>query len=56
MPDGNHHGFVSELTTIQKDILEVLEVPFGCFSYDYLFNTSQALKHEADFGTETNPQ
>ena len=40
MPDGNHHGFVSELTTIQKDILEVLEVPFGCFSYDYLFNTS----------------
>jgi transposase len=39
MPDGNHYGFVSQLTDIQKDILTVLEVPFECFSYDYMFNT-----------------
>jgi hypothetical protein len=39
MPDGSHYGFVSELTDIQKDILKVLEIPFECFSYGYLFNT-----------------
>ena len=39
IPDGNNYGFVSELTDLQKDILEVLEVPFECFSYDYIFDT-----------------
>lgn len=39
MPDGANYGFVSQLTDLQKDILQVLEVPFECFSYDYLFNT-----------------
>lgn len=39
MPDGSKYGFVSDLTEIQKDILQVLEVPFECFSYDYIFNT-----------------
>ncbi len=37
---GNTYGFVSELTQVQKDILEVLEVPFECFTYGYLFDTS----------------
>ena len=39
MPDGSHYGFVSELTDVQKDILSVVEVPFECFSYSYIFDT-----------------
>ena len=27
LPDGNTNGFVSELNTLQRDILDVLEVP-----------------------------
>jgi transposase len=39
LPDGNRYGFVSELTPLQEDILTILEVPFVCFSYEYLFDT-----------------
>ena len=37
LPDGKSCGFISELTPLQKDILNILEVPDRCFSYDYLF-------------------
>lgn len=40
MQDGSTCGFVSELNTIQSDILSVLEVPAKCFSFQYLFNSS----------------
>lgn len=40
LDNGNTYGFVSELTEVQKDILEILEVPFECFTYEYLFDTS----------------
>ena len=40
LPDGNKYGFISELNTLQKDILEILEVPEECFSFQYLFDTS----------------
>ena len=39
LPDGNHYGFISELTDLQEDILSILEVPTQCFSYDYLFDS-----------------
>ena len=39
MPGGQVSGFVSELNPLQKDILNILEVPFECYSYEYLFNT-----------------
>jgi hypothetical protein len=29
LPDGNTYGFVSELNTLQRDILSVLEVPLN---------------------------
>jgi transposase len=32
--------FVSELNTLQRDILELLEVPLSCYTYEFLFNTS----------------
>lgn len=40
LPDGRTCGFVSELTPLQKDILEIMEVPADCFSYQSLFDTS----------------
>jgi transposase len=40
LPDGNHYGFVSELTALQQDILSILEVPNVCYSYGYLFDSS----------------
>jgi transposase len=40
LPDGKEYGFVSDLTALQKDILSILEVPEGCYTYEYLFNTS----------------
>ncbi len=40
LPDGATYGFVSELTDLQKDILEILDVPMECFTYGYLFNIS----------------
>ena len=39
-PDGNSCGFISDLTPLQKDILEIMEVPACFFSYKYLFDTS----------------
>lgn len=37
LPNGNCNGFVSELTELQKDILEILEMPASCFTYSSLF-------------------
>lgn len=31
--------FVSELNNLQKDILDILEVPLSCFTYNYLFGS-----------------
>lgn len=39
LPDGNCVYFVSELNELQKDILTILEVPFQCFTYAYLFDS-----------------
>ena len=40
LPDGNTYGFVSELNTLQRDILSVLEVPLNYYDYQYLFDSS----------------
>ena len=40
LSDGKIYGFVSELTKLQNDILDVLEVPAECYSFQYLFDTS----------------
>ena len=40
LPDGNTYGFVSELNTLQRDILAVLEVPIYYYDYRYLFDSS----------------
>jgi transposase len=40
LPDGNTYGFVSELNTLQHDILAVLEVPIYYYDYRYLFDSS----------------
>jgi transposase len=40
LPDGNTYGFVSELNTLQRDILSVLEVPLNYYEYQYLFDSS----------------
>jgi transposase len=40
MPGGSTYGFVSELNTLQREILEVLDVPVHCFSYNYLSDSS----------------
>jgi transposase len=40
LPDGNTYGFVSELNTLQQDILAVLEVPIYYYDYRYLFDSS----------------
>jgi transposase len=40
LPDGNIYGFVSELNTLQRDILSVLEVPLNYYEYQYLFDSS----------------
>lgn len=37
LQNGDVHHFVSELNDLQKDILDILEVPPPCFTYDYLF-------------------
>jgi transposase len=37
--DGSVHGFVSELTAFQKDILSILEVPSMYFTHGFLFDT-----------------
>jgi transposase len=43
--NGRYSGFVSKLTRLQKDILEILEVPVACFSYTHLFQSD--LKNRA---------
>jgi len=40
LPDGNTYGFVSELNTLQRDILAVLEVPIYYYDYRHLFDSS----------------
>ena len=40
LPDGNTYGFISELNTLQRDILSVLEVPLNYYDYQYLFDSS----------------
>jgi transposase len=40
MPDGSIYGFVSELNSLQREILLVLHVPESCFSYNYISNSS----------------
>jgi len=40
LADGKIYGFVSELTDLQHDILDILGVPGECFSFQYLFDTS----------------
>lgn len=40
MPSGEVSGFVSELNPLQKNILQILEIPLGFYRYEYLFNTS----------------
>ncbi len=37
LPGGNYSGFVSKLTDLQIEILEILEVPASCFTYSHLF-------------------
>ncbi len=39
LANGKSHGFVSELTELQKDILTLLNVPFKYFTYEYLFDS-----------------
>lgn len=40
LPDGSTHGFVSELSATQRDILALLEVPPSGFSYAALMDSS----------------
>lgn len=40
MPTGQQVGFVSKLTDVQQDILELLNIPNYYYSYEYLFNSS----------------
>ena len=41
LQNANIHYFVSELNDLQNQILEILEVPSLCFTYDYLFGGLQ---------------
>ena len=38
--NGDVQSFISELNELQKDILNILEVPQECYTYKYLFDTS----------------
>ncbi len=40
LPDGQSYGFVSQLNYLQQDILSILEVPFECYTYEYLFGNT----------------
>jgi transposase len=40
LPSGEKFGFVSKLTNIQKDILNVLGIPEHYFDYGFLFNST----------------
>ena len=39
IPGGEVSGFISELNPLQKDILQILEVPIEYYSYEYLFDS-----------------
>jgi transposase len=39
LANGKSHGFVSELTELQKDILSLLDVPPKYFTYEFLFGS-----------------
>jgi transposase len=39
LPDGHHYTFISELTELQHDILNILEVPIACFTVHHLFDS-----------------
>jgi len=39
LPGGEVAGFVSELNPLQKNILDILEIPVECYTYEYLFDT-----------------
>jgi hypothetical protein len=38
--DGSVHGFISQLTSSQKNILAIVEVSTDYFSHGFLFDTS----------------
>lgn len=40
LPDGTTWGFISELTSLQKDILSILEVPLEYYDFRTLFDSS----------------
>jgi len=40
LPDEKTYGFVSTLNPLQEDILNLLEVPTHCYSYNYVTNTN----------------
>jgi transposase len=40
MQNNKSFGFVSKLTTIQQNILEILGIPLYYYSYEYLFNST----------------
>ncbi len=37
--EGKKFGFVSELSSLQKEIISLLEIPVEAFSYNSLFNS-----------------
>ncbi len=39
LQNGDVHHFISELDDLQKDILDIVDVPASCFTYDYLFGS-----------------
>jgi hypothetical protein len=43
LPDNKTYGFVSELTELQQDILQILDVPAECYTYEYLCSTPPKL-------------
>jgi len=40
IPSGDTYGFVSELNSLQRDILSILEVPLECYDYQLLIDSS----------------
>lgn len=40
LPDGKTYNFVSDLNSLQSDILSILEVPPSCYDYNFLFDSS----------------
>jgi transposase len=39
LPDNSHHIVISDLTEVQQDILNLLDVPLDCFTARYLFHS-----------------